>query len=168
MRDSGKADTEATRTYVRSRLLKEFFLPTKLCIRATLRHVGWTRWVILQYRGHVVTQYLFTAHSSGSSTMAELDDSVFSSVLSAFRLRLTPQDINDFQSTTLEDLKEEITKIQRTQAQRRGFRNLAKIRPFLNGIEQYSKVIEVFVNVKPAIMAFIWVRNFQRENTFYC
>lgn len=98
--------------------------------------------------------------------MAELDDSAFSRVLSAFRLRLTQEDINDFQSTTLEDLKEEITKIQRTQAQRRGFRNLNKIRPFLNGIEQYSRVIEVFVNAKPAIMAFIWVCNFQRETLF--
>lgn len=100
--------------------------------------------------------------------MAGLDDSVFSSVLSAFRRRLTPQDVNDFQSTTLEDLKEEITRIQRTQAQRRGFRNLNKIRPFLNGIEQYSKVIEVFVNAKPDIMAFIWVRMFQLETNVNC
>lgn len=100
--------------------------------------------------------------------MAGLDDSVFSSVLSAFRRRLTPQDITDFQSTTLEDLKDEITTIQRTQAQRRGFRNLNKIRPFINGIEQYSKVIEVFVNAKPGIMAFIWVRTFQVEAFVSC
>lgn len=96
--------------------------------------------------------------------MAELDDSAFSRVLSAFRRRLSPQDINQFQSTTLEDLKEEITRIQKIQAQRRGFRNLNKVRPFLNGIEQYSKVIEVFVNAKPDIMSFIWVRNFQLRN----
>lgn len=93
--------------------------------------------------------------------MAEPDDSGFSRVLSAFRSRLSPQDISNFQSTTFKDLREEITTIQKEQAQRRGFRNLNKVRPFLNGVEQYSKVIEVFVNAKPSIMAFIWVYNFQ-------
>lgn len=100
--------------------------------------------------------------------MAELDDSLFSRVLTSFRQRLSPQDINDFESTTLEDLKEEITRIQRIQVQRRSLRNLNKIKPFLNGIEQYSKVIEVFVNAKPDIMAFIWVCNFQMGNDFSC
>lgn len=93
--------------------------------------------------------------------MAETDDSRFSHVLSTFRSRLSPQDIRNFQSTTFEDLQEEITRIQKEQAQRRGFRNLNKARPFLNGVEQYSKVIEVFVNAKPSIMAFIWVCNFR-------
>lgn len=87
------------------------------------------------------------------------NDPGFSRVLSAFRRRLSPQDITDFQFTTLEDLKEEITRIQEIQAQRRSIRNLNKVRPFLNGIEQYSKIIEVFVNAKPDIMAFIWVRD---------
>lgn len=93
--------------------------------------------------------------------MAQPNDSGFSGLLSAFRCRLSQQDINNFQSTTLEDLREEITRIQKEQAQRRGFRNLNKVRPFLNGIEQYSKVIEVFVNAKPSIMAFIWVCNYR-------
>lgn len=95
--------------------------------------------------------------------MAELDSSAFSQVLSAFRRRLSAQDIHDFQSTTFEDLKEEINRIQTVQAQRRGFRNLNKVRPFVNGIEQYSKVIEVFANAKPDIMAFIWVCKLQSE-----
>lgn len=95
--------------------------------------------------------------------MAELDESAFSRVLSAFQRRLSPQDFSNFQFTTLDDLKAEITNIQEIQAQRRGFRNLNRVRPFLNGIEQYSKVIEVFVNAKPDIMAFVWVRYLQLE-----
>ena len=116
---------------------------------------------------HVVIQYFSTAHPTEPSIMAEPDDSIFSHVLSAFRLRMSPQDISDFQSTTFEDLKAEITAIQRKQAQRRGFRNLNRVRPFINGIEQYSKVIEVFVNAKPDIMAFVWVRNFQTGKRYY-
>lgn len=85
------------------------------------------------------------------------DCSLFSRVLSAFKTRLSPEDIESFQFTNFDELKAAIDEIQRAQAQRRGFRNLNKIRPFLNGLEQYSKVIEVFVNVKPDIMAFVWV-----------
>lgn len=83
--------------------------------------------------------------------------SLFSQVLSAFKARLSPGDIESFQFTNFDELKGAIDEIQRAQAQRRGLRNLNKIRPFLNGLEQYSKVIEVFVNAKPDIMAFIWV-----------
>lgn len=92
--------------------------------------------------------------------MAEPDNSAFSRVLSAFRTRLSPQDIIDFRYTTFNDLKQTITDIQKDQVQRRGIRNLNKIRPFLNGLGQYAQVIEVFVNVKPDILAFVWVRTF--------
>lgn len=91
--------------------------------------------------------------------MAGLNDSAFSRVLSAFRSRLSVQDRADFELTTFKDLQTAIDEIQKAQAQRRGFRNLNKIRPYLNGLQQYSRVIEVFVNAKPDIMAFIWVRN---------
>lgn len=91
--------------------------------------------------------------------MAGLNDSAFSRVLSAFRSRLSRQDRADFELTTFKDLQNAIDEVQKAQAQRRGYRNLNKIRPFLNGLQQYSRVIEVFVNAKPDIMAFIWVRN---------
>lgn len=93
--------------------------------------------------------------------MAELKDSAFSRVLARFQSRLSPQSIYEFRLTTYEDLKSFIVELQNEQAQRRGFRNLNKIRPFLNGLEQYAKVIEVFVNAKPDILAFVWVRPVQ-------
>lgn len=93
--------------------------------------------------------------------MVEMGESAFSRVLVAFQSRLSPQDIIKFHLTTYEDLKVFITELQKEQAQRRGFRNLNKIRPFLNGLEQYGKVIEVFVNAKPDILAFVWVRLIQ-------
>jgi len=36
-------------------------------------------------------------------------------------------------------------------------RNLRRIEPFITGISQYAKVIEVFVQVKPEILGLIWV-----------
>lgn len=100
--------------------------------------------------------------------MAEPDDSAFSRVLCAFRSRLSLQDINAFRYTTFDDLKQTISDIQKEQAQRRGLRNLNKIRPFLNGLGQYAQVIEVFVNAKPDILAFVWVCSSPLDNERLC
>lgn len=81
----------------------------------------------------------------------------FSRALQSFRSRLTQQDIDRFRTTSLQNLKDSISSIQTEQAGRQGLRNLSKIRPFLTGLEQYSRVIEVFVNADPLILAFIWV-----------
>ena len=87
------------------------------------------------------------------------DHSGFSRVVASFRTRLSSQDIDAFSLTTFDDLKQDITEIQKEQARRRGSQNLTKIRPFLNGLAQYAKVIEVFVAAKPDILACIWVRD---------
>lgn len=81
----------------------------------------------------------------------------FNRVHESFRRRLTPDLSNKFQYATVEDLKGAIEEIQREQAQRNGLRNLNKIKPFLHGLEQYAGVLEVFVQVKPAILGLIWV-----------
>ena len=87
--------------------------------------------------------------------------SAFSRVLQAFQTRLSSWDIDNFRFTTFEDLRDAIKDIQEEQAGRQGLRNLNKIRPFLNSLEQYSRVIEVFVNAKPEILAFLWVSDFR-------
>ena len=81
----------------------------------------------------------------------------FSRSLAAFKAKLPARDIETFEFTTFEDLKNAIEKIQSEQARRRGYRNLNKIRPFLDFVQQYARVIEQFVSAKPAILAFIWV-----------
>ena len=47
--------------------------------------------------------------------------------------------------------------IQAEQAKRRGLRNMRKIKPFVDVLAQYARVIEVFVNVKPDLLGLIWV-----------
>ena len=69
-----------------------------------------------------------------------------------------PPDLsNKFQYATIVDLKDAIEEIQKAQAQRYGLRNLNKIKHFLNGLQQYAGVLEVFVQVKPDILGLIWV-----------
>ena len=86
----------------------------------------------------------------------------FSHSLEAFKRELSSQprhqgDIEAFEWATIEELRNAIDHIQREQAHRRGYRNLNKIRPFLACLQQYARVIEVFVSAKPDFLAFIWV-----------
>lgn len=89
------------------------------------------------------------------------DQSAFTRSLEAFKARLSDRDVQKFELTTYEDLRVAIDAIQTEQSQRRGLRNLNRIRPFLNFLQQYSRVIEQFVNAKAELLAFIWVRRRQ-------
>lgn len=91
-----------------------------------------------------------TAKSDGSH-------SAFTRSLEGFRRRLSAEDIENFQLTTIESLQLAVQKIQQEQAQRRSLRNLNKVRPFIGFLQQYARVIEQFVSAKPDFMAFIWV-----------
>ncbi|TVY90811.1 Ankyrin [Lachnellula willkommii] len=80
----------------------------------------------------------------------------FSRALADFHKRLTAEQIEEFQFATFQSLQEGIQNIQKEQASAQGLRNLNKIRPFLDGLAQYSTTIELFVNMQP-LLAAIWV-----------
>jgi len=81
----------------------------------------------------------------------------FARSLRAFKDRLSSRDIEAFDLATYEDLKTAVDAIQKEQSQRQGFRNLNKIRPLLEFLQQYSRVIEQFVTAKADFLAFVWV-----------
>lgn len=83
--------------------------------------------------------------------------SKFSGVLNSFKMHLSQEDMDHFKVATFDELKAAIKDIQTEQARRKSLQNMARIRKYLNGLEQYAGVIEVFVNSKPDILAFIWV-----------
>lgn len=83
--------------------------------------------------------------------------SKFSRVMESFKAQISQEDTDRFKVTTFNDLKSVVQDIQAEQARRKSLRNMTKIRPYLDGLNQYSAVIEVFVNSKPDILAFIWV-----------
>ena len=80
----------------------------------------------------------------------------FTRGLADFHKRLSVEQIEEFQFATFETLQETIEKIQKEQAQTQCLRNLNKIRPFIDGLVQYSKLIELFINMQP-LLAAIWV-----------
>lgn len=79
----------------------------------------------------------------------------FSHCLADFQRRLSTEQIDEFQFATFQSLQESIENIQKEQAGRQSFRNLNKIRPFIDGLTQYSGIIELFINMQPLLGA-IW------------
>lgn len=67
--------------------------------------------------------------------------------------------------TTINEVYKAAEEIQAAQASTRTRRNLGKIRPFLECLRQYGKVIDTIVAVKPDVLALIWVRMMPRDNS---
>lgn len=78
-------------------------------------------------------------------------------ILRRFKDGLTGDEIAIFSSTTIEDLWKLAEDFQKEQSSRHCMQAWARIEPFVTGIKNYSAVIEVFVQGKPEILAFIWV-----------
>lgn len=79
----------------------------------------------------------------------------FEATLSDFKKRLTPKELNDFEFTTLEDVKKEIGRIQKEQDAFKTMMNMSRIQSFLEGMNELSKIVEVFLNASNFV-AFIW------------
>lgn len=88
------------------------------------------------------------------------DSSAFHTALKQFKDGLDHADKESFKLVQLEDLLRDINDLQaRLFRQRRG-KNLARLRPFLEAIEQLGKVVEVFGN-SSEVVAFVWVCDLQ-------
>src|SRR4051812_22449096 len=70
--------------------------------------------------------------------------------------QLTKKDISNFENTTIDDVKSTIAEIQQRQVNAGQQKYLARLKPFLASLEQYGKVVEVFLNTSE-ILAFVWV-----------
>ena len=74
------------------------------------------------------------------------------------RLRVTvgKDDARSFNSTTMRDVWTTAKEIEKNLESRNSLRAFRRIQPFLAGIEQYSRIIEVLCNGTP-YLPFIWV-----------
>lgn len=91
-----------------------------------------------------------------SPAMSTHSDSAFSTALQQSKDGLDHAEKQSFKLVKLEDLLGEISNLQaRLLRQRRG-KNLARLRPFLEAIDQLGKVVEVFAN-SSEFVAFVWV-----------
>lgn len=83
-------------------------------------------------------------------------DGGFQRALTRFKDHLSPAEQEEFGVTSLEDVQRTIAQIQRTQESEKKMRNLTRIKAFIEAMEQYGQVVEVFLNVSD-IIAFVWV-----------
>jgi hypothetical protein len=79
----------------------------------------------------------------------------FQQAVAKFSLRLSKKEFEDFKFCTLHDLRTAITTIQEVQGKRRELMNLTRVQAFLEAMDQYGKVIEVFLNAS-SILCFVW------------
>ena len=93
-----------------------------------------------------------------SSSSATSVDSEFDVAVRDFHGEFGDQELFDFNALhTVDDLNNEIQKTQEEQGRKRQLRNMQMIARLLDCLDQYSGVVETFVQVKPAVLALIWV-----------
>ncbi|KAI1326477.1 hypothetical protein F5Y16DRAFT_400366 [Xylariaceae sp. FL0255] len=92
--------------------------------------------------------------ATGSSTWLT---EAFESARKDFLKGLKKSSQYDFQRFgSAADVWDETDRIQKQQAATKTLRALKKIQPFVEGLEEYSRTIEVFVQVKSEILGLIW------------
>lgn len=84
------------------------------------------------------------------------DSSAFHTALEQFKDGLDHSEKKTFGLVKLEDLLKEINDLQTQLLRQRRGKNLARLRPFLEAINQLGKVVEVFGN-SSEFVAFVWV-----------
>jgi hypothetical protein len=72
-----------------------------------------------------------------------------------FSIRLSKEELEDFQFSSIDDVRLALKSIQDEQGRRGTMMHLPRIRAFLEAMEQYGKVIEVFLNAS-SILCFVW------------
>ncbi len=80
----------------------------------------------------------------------------FNTAFERLREIASKDDVRSFNSTKLEDVWTTVKDIERHLESRRSLRGFHRIQPFLAGIEQYSKVVEVLCQGTP-YLPYIWV-----------
>ena len=90
--------------------------------------------------------------------MAAFPTSDFEAAVKSFQEELPDRGEFDFGGIeTIDDVYREISITQEEQGRKRELRYMKRIELFLNCLEQYSQVLDTFVQVKPNVLALIWV-----------
>jgi len=89
-----------------------------------------------------------------ASTVEEAFETAKTQFLSS--ARADSDDVLRFAS--IKEVYDVTDQIQKERSRSRTLRNLRRIEPYLDCLQHYSKVVETFVQVKPDVLALIWVR----------
>ncbi|KAF2116189.1 hypothetical protein BDV96DRAFT_645526 [Lophiotrema nucula] len=94
--------------------------------------------------------------SIGVSTPTRTQAAWFQHVLDKHKASLTDKERRQFQVATIEDLQVSIKAIQDQQESEKRLQAMGRLNVFLEGMKEYEKVVQVFVNTSE-ILAFVWV-----------
>ncbi|KAI0152566.1 hypothetical protein F4776DRAFT_659492 [Hypoxylon sp. NC0597] len=84
-------------------------------------------------------------------------DEAFKSAKEDFKRSLKNPALYDFSTiSSVDDVLDEARKIERQQAKTKTLRGLKRVQPLIDGLKEYSGIIEVFVQAKPDVMSLIW------------
>jgi hypothetical protein len=81
---------------------------------------------------------------------------VIADAFERFKRSISEEDAHKFASTELKDVWSAVREIDREHRNRLSAQNLRRIGPLLEGIEKYTKLIEVLCNGTP-FMPYVWV-----------
>jgi hypothetical protein len=90
------------------------------------------------------------------ATTADVTQTHFDRILADFKSGLKKRDQENFRLTTLEDLEQTMADIQAEQHGKRRLQNLNRLKPFLEGLNQYGNVVDIFCN-SSQLLPFVWV-----------
>ena len=92
------------------------------------------------------------------SNLAASAKTPFDAAVKDFQDELPDKEEFNFQGIeTIDDVYREIERTQEEQGRTRQLRNMKKIAPFLACLEEYSGVLDTFVQAKANVLALIWV-----------
>jgi hypothetical protein len=80
---------------------------------------------------------------------------VFEATLTDFKARLTLKELKDFEIISFQDVQKTILHIQDVQETKKSMMHMIRIQSFLEAMNEFSKVVEIFLNVSNFV-AFIW------------
>lgn len=86
----------------------------------------------------------------------------FQAAFTRLEATVTKEHARTFQNTDLKDIWTAVNEIEAHMSQRQSLRGLKRIEPFLKGIEQYAKVVEVLCNGTP-YLPWLWVTSSSPE-----
>ena len=81
---------------------------------------------------------------------------LFEEAFIRFEQTVSFDDKREFQSTSLKDVREAARHIEQELGDRGCLRNMKRLQPLLEGLERYSKVVEVLCNGTP-YLSYVWV-----------
>jgi hypothetical protein len=87
---------------------------------------------------------------------------LFERTLDAFKKDLSKKERASFQFSSLQELEKCLATLQATQQSQRRVQNLNRLRPFLEAMDQFGKVVETFCNSSDFV-PFVWVSDLQLQ-----